>query len=139
MLLEVKNKIDEFDRIAENVQSFCTEHKIPEERFQSISLILDEVVTNVMNYAYPDGKEHTFTIKLEKCDKNICICITDNGVAFDPLSLADPDTESSIDERQIGGLGIFLVKQLSENLEYTRVDDKNQLYIVVSVDNEEEK
>lgn len=133
MLLEVKNKMEEFCRISQEVQNFCTEHGVSEEKYQNISLILDELITNVVSYAYPDGNQHTFTINLEECDEKICMCITDDGMPFNPLSLAEPDTESSIEDRKIGGLGIFLVKQLSETVAYSRVDDKNQLYVKVSI------
>jgi anti-sigma regulatory factor (Ser/Thr protein kinase) len=97
---------------------------------------LDEVITNIINYAYPDDGEHVFELDINKKEERICIKLSDNGIAFDPLGKDDPDVESSLEERQIGGLGIFIVKQLSETVKYSRVDDKNLLDVIVSIRND---
>ncbi|MDR2268058.1 MAG: ATP-binding protein [Holosporaceae bacterium] len=137
MQFNIKNDINEVSRICDEVQAFCEKEGVSEEKYHDLALILDEMITNVINYAYPDGGEHTFILKIEKINDRINISLVDNGVPFDPLSLGDPDTESSIEERQIGGLGIFIVKQLSEIVEYSRIDDKNNLDIKVSIHNKE--
>lgn len=134
MLINLKNDVGEVARLCDEVKKFCDENKIPDEKYHDIVLILDELVTNVINYAYPDGEEHTFTLELRKdcCDK-IFMKLTDDGIPFDPLAKDKPDTESSLEEREIGGLGIFIVKQLSEVVEYSRKDDKNHLNVTVSL------
>jgi anti-sigma regulatory factor (Ser/Thr protein kinase) len=88
------------------------ENSVSEEKYHDIALILDEVVTNVISYAYPDGKDHEFTLNIDKNGDRIKIKIVDDGIAFDPLVKIDPDVDSTIEERQIGGLGIFIVKKL---------------------------
>ncbi len=133
MLINIKNEISEISRVCDEVKKFCDENEISHETYHDIILILDEMVTNIINYAYPDGREHTFTLFMEKKEERIYIKLSDNGIAFDPLKKADPDTDSSLEERQIGGLGIFIVKQLSESIEYKRIDDENQLNIVISI------
>ena len=133
MLINIKNDISEISRVCDEVEKFCKDHNISDEKYHDIILILDEVVTNVINYAYPDGGEHTFTLDLQEREGRLFINLSDNGIPFDPLGKNDPDVESSLEERQIGGLGIFIVKQLSEVVEYSRIDDKNQLDITVSV------
>ncbi|MDR1361827.1 MAG: ATP-binding protein [Holosporaceae bacterium] len=137
MQFDIKNNINEISRICDEVQKFCNENDVSEEKYHDVALILDEMITNIINYAYPDGGEHNFTMKIEKNDDWINISLIDNGIAFDPLSLENPDTESSIEERQIGGLGIFIVKQLSEVVEYSRIDDKNKLDIKISIHNKQ--
>jgi anti-sigma regulatory factor (Ser/Thr protein kinase) len=133
MLIDIKNDVKEIDRVCDKVKNFCMEHSISNEKYHDIILILDEITSNIINYAYPDDKEHWFSVFLEKKEERLVIKFLDNGMAFNPLKKETPDTESSIEERQIGGLGIFIVKQLSEFIEYSRIDDKNQLEITVSV------
>jgi anti-sigma regulatory factor (Ser/Thr protein kinase) len=133
MLIEIKNNIEEISRVCDVIKAFCDEHDISEEKYHDIVLILDEVVTNVINYAYPDGGEHTFSLEIIEENGQVDINMSDNGIAFDPLGKNDPDTESSLEEREIGGLGIFIVKQLSESVEYSRIDERNQLSIRVAV------
>ncbi|MDR0631892.1 MAG: ATP-binding protein [Holosporaceae bacterium] len=133
MLLKIKNNIEEMSRICDTVREFCVGNGIPDERYHDIILVLDEVVTNVINYAYQDEEEHEFSLYLDKDDQNVSIKLIDNGMAFNPLEQEDPDICSSIEERQIGGLGIFIVKQLAEVVEYSRIDEQNQLSIVIAV------
>ncbi len=139
MLLNIKNEISEINRICDEVEKFCNDHNISDEKYHDIILILDELVTNVINYAYPNGGEHIFTLDIQKIDDCIYIVLSDSGIPFDPLAKDDPDIESSLEERRIGGLGIFIVKQLSEIVEYSRIDDKNQLNITVSIHNNKEQ
>lgn len=139
MLLNIKNEINEINRICDEVQKFCKDHNISDEKYHDIILILDEVVTNIINYAYPDGGEHIFTLDLQEQEGHIFIKLADSGMPFDPLAKSDPDIESSLEERKIGGLGIFIVKQLSEIVEYSRIDDKNHLNIIVSIHSNKNK
>lgn len=136
MLIKVKNNVDEIARLCDEVKKFCDDNGVSEQKYHDIVLILDELATNVINYAYPDGGTHTFTLDLHKDgDDHIVMKLSDDGIPFDPLARDNPDTESSLEEREIGGLGIFIVKQLSEVVEYSRVDDKNHLIVIVSIMN----
>jgi anti-sigma regulatory factor (Ser/Thr protein kinase) len=135
MLINIKNNIDEISRVCDEIKQFCDDNNVSEEKYHDIVLILDEVVTNVINYAYPDGGEHMFSLDIQEEEGRVFIKLADSGIAFDPLGKDNPDIESALEERQIGGLGIFIVKQLSEAVEYSRIDDRNMLNIVVSVSN----
>ncbi|MDR2268253.1 MAG: ATP-binding protein [Holosporaceae bacterium] len=138
MLVKIKNNIEEMSKVCDKVREFCVENGIPDERYHDVVLILDEVVTNVISYAYSDGKEHEFSLHLNKYNQHVDIRLIDNGAAFNPLAQEDPDICSSIEERQIGGLGIFIVKQLAEVVEYSRVDEQNQLSIKIAIHNRKE-
>lgn len=136
MLIKVKNNVDEIARLCDEVKKFCDDNGVSEEKYHDIVLISDELATNIINYAYPDGGTHTFTLDLHKeGDERIVMKLSDDGIPFDPFARDNPDTESSLEEREIGGLGIFIVKQLSEVVEYSRVDDKNHLIVIVSIMN----
>jgi len=92
-----------------------------------IELALEEALVNVVSYACPDG-----TGKMEvRCSrdeqKRFVIEILDSGPPFDPLSKEDPDVTAAMGDREIGGLGIFFMKQLMDSIEYARQNDKNIL------------
>lgn len=138
MFLKIKNNINEIARVCDLVKDFCDLHSIHGSGYHNVILILDEMLTNIISYAFQDGKEHFFTLKIEKKGKCVCIELIDGGVPFNPMQQQTPDVESDIVERKIGGLGIFLAKQLSEKMEYKRLNDENHLKIRVSVENKED-
>ncbi|MDR2646048.1 MAG: ATP-binding protein [Holosporaceae bacterium] len=133
MLIIVKNNINEISRVCDIVRKFCEEHNVSNEKCHDITLILDEIITNIVNYAYPDNKEHELSVDIDKIGVHITLRLVDSGIAFDPLAQADPDVESSLEERKVGGLGIFIAKQLSDELKYSRINGQNQLDIRVAI------
>ena len=95
-----------------------------------IDLAIDELIANVANYAYASGKgEVTVRFAFDEADRMVSITFIDEGVPYDPLKKRDPDVTLSAAERQIGGLGIFLVKKTMDSMEYKRENDCNILTI----------
>ncbi len=137
MLLNVKNDIREIDRVFDTIKEFCCTNGISEKKCFDVLIIVDELATNIVRYAFDDGQEHIFTIMIEKENEVIHMRLTDGGIPFDPLKSSVPDTEASLENRKVGGLGIFFVKQLSERITYARIEDKNQLDVFVSLKEEE--
>ena len=137
MLLEIKNQISEIGRVCDIVKDFCDMNNIRGTGYHNVILVLDEMLTNIIRYAFEDGLEHTFTLQIEKKGKCVCIELVDAGVPFDPVAQGAPDVESDVNERKIGGLGIFLAKQLSEEMKYQRLNNENHLKIRVSIENKE--
>jgi sigma-B regulation protein RsbU (phosphoserine phosphatase) len=97
------------------------------EDTMSLNLALEEAVVNVMNYAYPKGTVGTVTIDAEASDERLKFVITDQGAPFDPTAKEDADITLSVEDRPIGGLGIFLVRQLMDSINYERVNGCNVL------------
>lgn len=101
-----------------------------------LQLALDEAVANVVNYAYGDAADMPLTITADVAEtpdgaRQLEIQLIDHGVAFNPLTEApEVDTQLGVEERQIGGLGIFLIKQMMDELHYNRIDDKNILTMI---------
>ena len=93
-----------------------------------IDVAIDEIFGNIAHYAYPDG-EGRAAVRLEfrEDDRMLSITFTDQGVPFDPLSQKEPDTTLGSEERQIGGLGIFLVKKTMDEVSYHYRDGSNIL------------
>lgn len=107
---------------------------VPEKIVSDIHLIVDEGCTNVINYAYPPGEPGDIELSCAVKDGIAAITIRDWGAPFDPINVAAPDLSLDIDERPIGGLGVFLMKKFSDRLEYRRKEDTNLLTIIKKYD-----
>ena len=93
-----------------------------------IDVAVEEIYVNIASYAYVSGKGMaTIAIDIDKDKKQIIIEFRDSGMEFDPLAKPDPDTTLSAQERQIGGLGIYMVKKSMDDMTYTRSDGQNFL------------
>lgn len=103
----------------------------------AIHLVCEELVVNVVSYAYSDGAEGYLKVQIEKEEGCITLRFIDGGVAFNPLEREMPDVSLPLEERQIGGLGIFLTVQMMDEVLYERVNDENVLTIKKRMDNEE--
>lgn len=125
--LTLHNDIAETPKINEFMEALAEEATLDPALTCSLNLAIEEAVVNVMNYAYP--KDHIGQIKLEAFvnDVRMKFVITDSGEPFDPTTKAEPDTNAALDDRPIGGLGIFLVRQIMDTVNYERIDGNNIL------------
>ncbi len=92
-----------------------------------LNLAIEEAVVNVMSYAYPTGTKGDVDIDAEADDEQLKFVISDSGTPFDPTQKGEVDTTLSAEERGIGGLGIHLIRQIMDTINYERVDGKNVL------------
>ena len=99
---------------------------LPGSKRFKLELALEEVLVNVVHYAYKD-KEGWLELGVHTCSEkgSVCVRIKDGGHPFDPLLKEEPDLTLAIEDRQIGGLGIYLVKNMVDDLNYERKDDLN--------------
>ena len=94
------------------------------------NLVVEEIFVNIVSYAYEDkNANNTVTISIKDNDDKTIITFIDSGKHFNPLIKDDPDISLSADERPVGGLGIYLVKKMMDNVEYEYKDNKNILTI----------
>ena len=121
----MRNDIQQIPTLAEWIESL----NIPASLNMTINLALEEAVTNVMLYAYPNENGNVL-IEAEKSDRKITFIISDNGIPFDPTQRPEADITLSAEERSIGGLGIHLVRQIMDDIHYERKDDRNILTLV---------
>jgi serine/threonine-protein kinase RsbW len=101
-------------------------HVVQELEFK-VELVLEEVLTNVIHYAYPEEAGEMEVACTIEDDQNFCFRVTDWGIPFNPLERPDPELSEDISERQVGGLGIYLVRHLVDDLSYERQEGKNTL------------
>lgn len=112
-----------FDFVHEQIPKNCSA-----EVLNKIDLAVEEIFINIAHYAYaPDTGSAKIDCKFENNTLTVVFC--DSGKGFNPLTRTDPDTSLSLDERGIGGLGIFLTKQFMDSVEYEYVNDQNILSI----------
>jgi anti-sigma regulatory factor (Ser/Thr protein kinase) len=95
-----------------------------------VSLAIEELVTNCIKYGYDDGGDHVVDITLSLTKEMLTMVVVDDGRAFNPLELPPPDTSMSIEDRPIGGLGIHLLRQMSDDMQYERRDSTNRLTLI---------
>ncbi|MBO4463443.1 MAG: SpoIIE family protein phosphatase [Prevotella sp.] len=95
-----------------------------------MNLAIEEAVVNVMNYAYPAGVRGMVNINAKVSNEWVKFIISDNGTPFDPTVISDVDTTLSAEERPIGGLGIHLVRQIMDSVDYERVENRNVLTLI---------
>ncbi len=137
----MRNDIQQIPTLAEWIDSLG----IPEELNMPVNLALEEAVSNVMLYAYPEIKngqvlvEFTKAVSHQPSAISLVFTISDSGIPFDPTQQPPADTSLSAEERAIGGLGIHLVMQLMDEVKYERVEDKNVLTLVKTVESSEFK
>ena len=125
--LVLKNEIAEINRLAIFIEELGEELNLPPDLIFNLNLVLEEAVSNVILYAYPKEEHQEITLTSSLTDGNLVFVLTDSGKEFDPTQAPDADITLSAEERQIGGLGIFLIRQIMNKVEYQRFDGKNVL------------
>jgi sigma-B regulation protein RsbU (phosphoserine phosphatase) len=128
--LEADNRLEEIDRINEGFESFAAEHGLPDRVRRSMKLVFDDLLNNVVTYAYDDDEVHVIEINVELSSDRLAVRIADDGHPFNPFAQSPPDTALVIEDREIGGLGIHLVQSLMDEVTYTRRTDRNVLVLV---------
>ena len=125
--LAINNSLSHVHEVNDFVKSIGEELNLAENDSQNLKLAIEEAVVNVINYAYPTDEEGKIDIEATATPTYLRVKIIDSGVPFAPTDAPDVDTSLSAEERQIGGLGIFLVRQLMDTINYERIDGKNIL------------
>ena len=131
--LYIKNELEQLTRLYAFLDRLAGVYKLEELLSMQIKLALEEAVPNVILYAYPDKKDQEIRIDMSCENKRLTIVITDTGIAFNPLERQEPDLTLSLEERPIGGLGIFLVKQLMTEVTYSHSDGNNTLTMTTDI------
>lgn len=127
MRIALKNDLKEMGRLLDDVETWGKEHGLPEKVIFDLHLVLDEIFTNIVHYGYEDGGEHEVLIDVALEAGEVQVRIEDDAREFNPLERPDPDLGVPLEERKVGGLGIYLVRRLMDEVEYAREGGKNVL------------
>ncbi len=101
------------------------------DRISELELVMEEVLVNIVKYAYRGKEPGEVTISCSEDGGNLVMDVVDSGVPFDLLAASDPDITAGVDERPVGGLGIYLIKKLMDKVKYRREEGRNRLTLVL--------
>lgn len=123
-------KLENLESLTESVSNCAREQGFDQKRINEIELATEEALVNICNYSYPE-KPGDVEINCKSDDSHFMIEMIDSGKPFDVTSLSDPDLTPNIDERKIGGLGVFLIKKMMDGVRYRRENDQNILDLII--------
>ena len=125
--ITLTNDVQQVPQLAEFMDHVCEAMGFDELTTMQMNLAIEEAVVNVMSYAYPEGTTGSVNVEVQANDARLKFVISDSGKHFDPTTVAAADTTLSAEDRSIGGLGIFLVRQLMDSVNYERIGGFNVL------------
>ena len=128
--LTIKNDVHEVAEFSRFIKSVNEELGLETSLARQIRLAVEEAVVNVIDYAYPEGVEGDITVQVLSDGRVMHVKIIDSGVPFDPTEIQKADTTLSAEDRRIGGLGILLVREQMDSINYERTDGKNVLTLM---------
>ena len=129
----IENQVTELSRLAEEIDQLASKWKLPQALAMNMNLVIEEAVTNIIFYAFNDNRKHEINIYISVEDNLLTILIRDNGIPFDPLSQQKPDITSAAEERKVGGLGIFLISEIMDEVHYSRKKNQNILTLTKNI------
>ena len=133
--ITLPNDVNAVPELAQFVEEMCELSGFDPSTTMMLNLAMEEAVVNVMHYAYPIGTQGEILIEATLNDARLKFTIIDSGKAFDPTAKEDTDISLSAEERPIGGLGIHLVRQIMDSINYERLNDKNVLTLRKQLNN----
>lgn len=125
--LTLRNQFEEIPPANEAISRWMEAAEAPPAADYLANLALEELVTNCVKYGYDDTAEHLIEVTLSLHDGELVMTVIDDGRAFNPLDLPPPDTSLAIEDRPIGGLGIHMLRQMSDGMDYERRDGRNHV------------
>ena len=128
--LLIKNGVHEVSKFSAFMKSVMEKMGVETSLARKLRLAVEEAVVNVIDYAYPAGQEGDIEVRMMFDGETLKTVIIDSGVAFDPTAKEKADTSLSIEDRQIGGLGILLVRELMDSINYERAEGQNFLTLI---------
>ena len=125
--IKIANNTAEIARLADFVEELGVELGLSPAVTMNIDLALEEAVINIILYAYPQDQLHEITLKVTSSGEHLLFLLTDRGMSFDPTQVPDADITLPLEERPVGGLGIFLIRQIMNEVTYERIGEENKL------------
>lgn len=120
------------------LHEFWSDAKVPQATAMTFELALEEAFMNVVMHGSPTDRVARVDVSLAIVDGELTLIIEDDGPPFDPLTLATPNISANLDERRVGGLGVFLMRKMMDNVRYQRLESRNQLQMIKRVGNADE-
>ena len=125
--IKIKNQVGELEKVNQFVEEICEELGLDMELQMNLNLVMEEMVSNVIFYAYPEGTPEEIELTAESDGKELTFVLSDSGIEFDPTAKEDADPDVNPMDRDIGGMGIYIVKNIMNKVTYQRLECKNLL------------
>jgi serine/threonine-protein kinase RsbW len=132
--LRIKNQISELERVAQFIEEIGEELHLDMEMQMNLNLVMEEMVSNVIFYAYPKESDSEIELLAKSDGKKLTFVLSDQGKEFDPTAKEDADPDVNPAEREIGGMGIFIVKNIMNHVTYQRLEGKNLLTMTKNIE-----
>ena len=132
--LILHNDIQQIPQLADFVETIAEEVKLDQSLAMSLNLALEEAVTNVIMYAYPEGSDGLVDVEAIIRKGSLEFIVSDSGKPFDPTRAPEVDINLGVEERAIGGLGIYLVRNIMDEVRYERAEGKNVLSMIKTIE-----
>jgi anti-sigma regulatory factor (Ser/Thr protein kinase) len=124
--ISITNDVCEIAGVAARIDEFCETREIGRKIANAVNVSIDEILTNTIGYGYDDDEPHRIEIALSKEADALVIAITDDSKEFDPSGPPpEVDFDATLEDRALGGLGLFLVHELMDRVDYRRVEGRN--------------
>ena len=132
--LVIEAVVDNLDAVNSFVHKSIEQFEVSKRTLMQLDLVIEEIFVNVASYAYaPNTGSVKILIEVKEEPLTVSLTFIDSGVPYNPLEKSDPDINLSVDDRQIGGLGIFLTKNLVDDISYKFIDGQNILQLTKSL------
>ena len=131
--LSLVNDLQEIGAAAVKIDEYCEARGLSPQIAYAVNLSIDEILTNTIGYGYDDDEQHRIDLTLRVDGETLVVVIVDDGRAFDSSLTQDPDVEAALEERALGGLGLFLVQQMMDEVSYQRRDERNVITLMKSM------
>ena len=125
--LKLSNQMNELERVNQFIEEIGEELGLDMELQMNLNLVMEEMVVNVISYVYPEGKTAEIELVAESDGKELTFVLSDQGKEFDPTLSDNPDLDVNPAERDLGGMGIYIVKNIMNEVTYQRLEGKNLL------------
>jgi anti-sigma regulatory factor (Ser/Thr protein kinase) len=125
----IRNEIGELAILRDALRRFCLEHGVGRKTRMQLHVTLDEIVSNIIKYAWPEGGAHELLVRMSATPNAIRIEVIDDGQAFDPRTAPSPHPHVARRRARPGGIGIHLVRQLVDEIAYHRADNRNHVVV----------
>ena len=125
--IKIKNQVGELEKVNAFIEEIGEELQLDMELLMNLNLVMEEMVSNVIFYAYPEGKTADIELTAECTGHTLTFVLSDKGREFDPTMKEDIDTATDPADRELCGLGIYIVKNIMNEVTYQRLEGKNLL------------
>ena len=129
-VIKITNDINEIGKVTQTFKEFSTKHELAKTDTGKFNIVFDEILNNIINYGYQDDLIHYIEIQVELYGNHLNVKVIDDGEQFNPLNIPPPDVTLDLNERELGGLGIHMVKKFMDQAFYAYRDKKNILTLV---------